>query len=162
MTERVWDSAFDLLMINEGGYVDNPHDKGGETKFGISKKQYPNLDIPTLTLDQAKEIYHKEYWTRYRCQHLPDCLSVCLFDAVVNSNSLRMIKILQESLGVTADGIIGNETIGACNRLPLRPIVEKFMDKRLEYLMSLKDWKYFGKGWLARVNRVKAMAERLI
>ena len=57
MTEFVWDSAFDLLMLNEGGYVNNPNDPGGETKYGVSKKAYPDIDIENLTLEQAKKIY---------------------------------------------------------------------------------------------------------
>ena len=40
MTFRVWNKASDMLMVNEGGYVDDKKDIGGETKYGISKKQY--------------------------------------------------------------------------------------------------------------------------
>lgn len=162
MTELAWDGAFDLLMINEGGYVNNPHDKGSETKYGISKKQYPHLDIPNLSLNQAKEIYYRDYWTRYKCDHLPDALSVALFDSVVNSGASRMIKFLQETLGIKADGIVGNETIGACNRLPTKKVLNDFLDKRLNYLMSLKDWVHFGKGWGARINRVRQYCEELV
>ena len=45
MTNLVFNSAFNLLMQNEGGYVFNANDKGGETKYGISKRAYPNEDI---------------------------------------------------------------------------------------------------------------------
>lgn len=162
MTEFVWERAFYLLMQNEGGYVNDPNDNGGETKYGISKKQYPHVDIPNLTLWQAKEIYKKDYWFRYKCECLPDCLSVCLFDAVVMSSGIKMVKLLQEALGVTADGVIGNQTIGAAHRVPLKPVVKSFSDKRLSYLMSLKNWKYYGNGWGDRVLRVKQTAEDLI
>lgn len=162
MTELAWNGAFDLLMLNEGGYVNNPNDKGGETKHGISKKQYPDIDIENLSLEQAKDIYYRDYWSRYKCGFLPDALSVALFDSVVNSNATRMIKFLQEALGVKADGIMGNETIGACNRLPTKKVLTDFLDKRLNYLMSLKDWKYFGKGWGARINRVRQYCGELV
>lgn len=162
MTELVWNRAFDLLMENEGGYVNDPKDSGGETKYGISKKQYPHIDIPNLTLWQAKEIYHKDYWLRYKCECLPDCLSICLFDAVVNSSGVKMVKLLQQSLGVTSDGVIGSQTIGAAHRIPLKPVVNDFCDKRLNYLMSLKNWKHYGNGWGKRVLRVKQTAEDLI
>lgn len=162
MTDIVWNSAFNLLMEFEGGFVDNHNDKGGATKYGVSKKQYPNLDIENLTIEKAKEIYHRDYWDRYKCRFLPDYLSVALFDSVVNSNAKRMIKLLQKALGVTVDGIIGNETIGAANRLPAKKVLNDFLDLRLEYLMSLKDWKYFGKGWAARVFKLRNYCEELI
>ena len=162
MTDRVWNSAFNLLIEFEGGFVDNPNDKGGATKYGISKEQYPDLDIENLTLDKAKEIYRRDYWDRYKCRFLPDSLSIALFDSVVNSNAKRMTKFLQQALGVTADGVIGNQTIGAANRLPEKKVLNDFLDLRLEYLMSLKDWKYFGNGWGARVSKLRKYCEVLI
>ena len=76
MTDLIWNKAFDMVIGNEGGYVNDPYDKGRETKYGISKKQYPHVDIPSLTLEQARDIYHKDYWCRYKCDCLPDALSV--------------------------------------------------------------------------------------
>lgn len=162
MTDLIWNKAFEMVIGNEGGYVNDPYDKGGETKYGISKKQYPHVDIPNLTLEQARDIYHKDYWCRYKCDCLPDAVGLVLFDSVVNSNAKRMIKLLQETLGVSADGIMGNQTIGACNRLPLKKIINDFLDKRLAYLMTLSDWKRFGKGWSNRIKRVREYAEGLI
>lgn len=162
MTNLVWDKAFDLLMINEGGYVNDPKDAGGETKYGISKAQYPHLDIQNLTLDEAKNIYFHDYWLRNKCDKFPDCISICLFDFCVNSNAVKAKKLLQESLGVKADGIIGNQTIGAAHRVPLKPVVESYCEARKDYLMGLKGFGRFGQGWLKRVNRVKQMAEMLI
>lgn len=162
MTERVWNKAFEMVIGNEGGYVNDPYDKGGETKYGISKKQYPHVDIPSLTLEQARDIYRKDYWCRYKCDCLPDAVGLVLFDSVVNSNAKRMIKFLQECLGVSADGIMGNQTIGACNRLPLKKIINDFLDKRLAYLMTLSDWKRYGKGWSNRIKRVREYAEGLL
>ena len=162
MTEFVWDSAFDLLMINEGGYVNNPNDPGKATKYGISKKAYPDIDIENLTLEQAKKIYKRDYWDRCKCSFIPDALSIALFDFAVNSGTKKAIKYLQKALEVPADGVIGNQTIGACNREPTKKVLEKYMDLRLDFLMSLKNWKYFGNGWGGRVNRTKQMCEKYI
>lgn len=162
MTEFVWDSAFDLLMLNEGGYVNNPNDPGGATKYGISKKAYPDLDIENLTLEQAKKIYKSDYWDRCKCSFIPDALSIALFDFAVNSGTKTAIKYLQKSLDVSVDGVIGNQTIGACNREPTKKVLEKYMDLRLDFLMSLKNWKYFGNGWGKRINRTKQMCEKYI
>lgn len=161
MTAKVWDAAFDLLMINEGGYVNDINDLGGETKYGISKKAYPYLDIPSLTLEQAKNIYKKDYWDRCKCDYIPDALSVAVFDFAVNSGVKTAIKKLQIALGVKADGIIGNQTIGAANRLPFKRVLEDYLNLRMDFLMSLKTWKHFGRGWGARINRVQKFCEGL-
>lgn len=162
MTSKVWNTAFDLLMINEGGYVNDPNDSGGQTKYGISKKAYPDLDIKNLTIAQAMEIYHKDYWDRCKCDYIPDALSVAVFDFAVNSGVKTAIKKLQIALGVKADGIIGNQTVGACNRLPLKKVLDDYMNLRLDYLMSLPKWKHYGNGWGSRVERTKKKCEELI
>ena len=162
MTARVWDYAFQILMSNEGGYVNDPKDSGGETKYGISKKAYPDVDIPNLTIAQAMEIYHRDYWDRCKCDNIPDALSVAVFDFAVNSGVKTAIKKLQIALGVKADGIIGNQTVGACNRLPVKKVLDDYMDLRLDYLMSLPKWKYYGNGWGNRVEKTKKKCEELI
>lgn len=162
MTARIWNSAFELLLANEGGLVDDKNDSGGLTKYGISKKAYPKLDIDNLTIEQAKDIYYRDYWGRCKCDYLPDALSVAVFDYAVNSGTIKAIKSLQMALGVTVDGIIGNQTIGAANRVPLGPVVESIHTERLNFLRSLKNWKRYGNGWGSRVNRVKEYCEGLI
>ena len=52
-----FEDAFDRLISHEGGYVNDPLDPGGETKFGISKRSYPTLDIAALTREDARAIY---------------------------------------------------------------------------------------------------------
>ncbi len=54
--------AVENVLFHEGGYVNNPVDPGGETKFGISKRSYPTLDIKNLTKDDAVNIYYNDYW----------------------------------------------------------------------------------------------------
>ena len=44
------------------GYVNDPRDSGGETKFGVAKNANPNVNIAKLTLDEAKKIYKSRYW----------------------------------------------------------------------------------------------------
>ena len=67
MTARIWKTAINHTLELEGGYVNDPNDSGGQTKYGISKKAYPDLDIPNLTIAQAMEIYRKDYWDRCKC-----------------------------------------------------------------------------------------------
>src|ERR1043166_4882428 len=55
--------AIGFVLSNEGGYEPpNTADPGGETNFGISKRQYPFLDIKKLTREEAIAIYERDYW----------------------------------------------------------------------------------------------------
>lgn len=162
MTAFVWDVAINTTLKFEGGYVNDLRDSGGETNFGISKKAYPNLDIKALSIDDAKKIYKRDYWDRCKCNFIPDALSIALFDFAVNSGCNRAIRYLQRALGITIDGKIGNQTIGACNSIPVKETLEKFIIYRLEYLMSLKAWKYYGNGWGARVKSIQSICEKYL
>lgn len=162
MSETVFKTALDLVLANEGGYVNDPHDPGGETNYGISKRAYQNVDIKNMTREQASEIYRFDYWLRCKCDVLPDALSVAVMDYAVNSGIRKAIKDLQAVLGVKVDGIIGNQTIGAANRMPQRKVLTDYLDKRLNYLMSLKSWSRYGNGWGKRVKRVRELCEELI
>lgn len=68
----------------EGGYVNDPVDPGGETKYGISKRAYPHLDIKNLTREGANEIYYTDYWLAAGCDSLPVPLCMVAFDSAVN------------------------------------------------------------------------------
>lgn len=57
-----FEESFQDVIGYEGGYVNDPNDKGGETKYGIAKRWYPDIDIKNLTLEEAKQIYWKDYW----------------------------------------------------------------------------------------------------
>lgn len=162
MTFRVWDKAFNLLLENEGGYVNDKADKGGETKYGISKRAYPDIDIKALTLWQAKDIYYRDYWTRCKCDLLADCLSFLVFDFAVNSGCNRAIKVLQKCLNITEDGKIGNQTLCACNSCNKKEIVQKYSQARLEYLQGLGGFKRYGNGWTKRVVKMEKVAEMFI
>jgi len=58
---ETFNEIIEVILEHEGGYVDDPHDRGGETKYGITKRFYPNVDIKNLRNEQAKIIYHQDY-----------------------------------------------------------------------------------------------------
>lgn len=76
--------AFQIVVGIEGGYVADPRDPGGETKFGISKRAYPHTDIANLTLEQAQAIYLRDYWDHCGCDSMPWERALCVFDCAVN------------------------------------------------------------------------------
>lgn len=121
-----FDKAFQATIGHEGGYVNDPDDPGGETKYGISKRSYPDVDISSLTISEAKEFYRKDYWEKQSCHLLEDWPDVAaeIFDTSVNMGVGRGGKIFQEALNlanrnerdyqnIVVDGAIGAKTISA-------------------------------------------------
>jgi lysozyme family protein len=106
------------VLRDEGGYVDNAADPGGETKFGICKRDYPDVDIAALTRDQAIAIYYRDWWQRYHYADLPGPISVKLLDLAVNIGPDHAGRCLQRALRacgrrIVDDGVIGPVTIEA-------------------------------------------------
>lgn len=117
-----FDKCINTIIENEGGYINDKDDSGGETKFGISKKAFPDVDIKNLTHEDAIQIYKKEYWIRYKLDLIPKHLQMTYFDMVVNHGYTRATKILQEahnshsSYKLDVDGVCGSLTRKAvCN-----------------------------------------------
>jgi lysozyme family protein len=77
-------AAFAIVVGIEAGYVDDLSDPGGETKYGISKRSYPNVDIPQLTLEEAQAIYRRDFWDKLNLDSMPWNLALIEFDAAVN------------------------------------------------------------------------------
>jgi lysozyme family protein len=146
-----FDQAFVKLIGHEGGYVNNKNDPGGETRFGISKRSYPHLDIAALTLEHAKAIYFKDYWGPAGCDTVPDSVKFDLFDMAVNSGITPAIKLLQATVQATQDGIIGPLTLMAINSMDKQRLAAHFNARRLEFYTTLPTWPSFGKGWARRI-----------
>lgn len=79
-----FEAAMKFIFKWEGGYVNDPDDPGGETKYGISKRAYPNVDIKNLTKDQAKEIYFRDYWLKAGLDKYPQDKAIVLMNVAVN------------------------------------------------------------------------------
>jgi len=92
-----WQKAIDFVMKWEGGYVDDSNDPGGCTKYGISQRAYPSLNIETLTPDEAKAIYKKDYWDKLGCDAIGDKFDICTFNAAVNCGQERAEMWLSEA-----------------------------------------------------------------
>ena len=146
-----FDQAFEKLIGHEGGYVNNPKDPGGETKYGISKRAYPDVDIASLTLEQAKALYRRDYWDRAQCDKLHPVLAFQVFDAAVNSGIGQSIRFLQRAVGVADDGAIGPMTMAAIQRRDSAELVARFNAERLEFMTKLTTWDTFGRGWARRI-----------
>ena len=146
-----FDAAFKALIDHEGGYVNHPKDPDGETRFGITKRSYPHLNIRDLTLDDARAIYRRDFWDRLQCDALPLAARFQVFDAAVNSGPGNAARWLQAAAGVAQDGLIGPATRQAIDAMHPAALVARFNAARLLFMTSLSTWPTFSRGWARRI-----------
>lgn len=131
-----FEQALDFVLAREGGFVDDPADPGGMTKYGISKHAYPNLDIRNLTPELAGEIYRTDYWGPAGCDAFNPGMALALFDAAVNCG-------VERAKGWAAEF----------------PAPEDFLWRRVAYYRTLSQNKpsmlKFLPGWLRRLELLR-------
>jgi len=149
-----FEDAFPLVVTLEGGYVNDPEDPGGETKYGISKAAYPHEDIANLTLDRAKSIYATDYWMMSGCDKLPDQLQYDVFDMAVNSGVGAAVSCLQKAVRAPVDGIFGIQTLSAVNSANPYVVLVRFSSERLLFITGSPEFPKFAKGWVRRIATV--------
>ena len=126
-------SKWEWMDRADGAYTNDPKDPGGETKFGISKRANPQMDIYNLTLPAALNIYYVDYWQKWQLDSLEFPFSVAVFDCYVQHRP----SVVQGWLKTCKD---------------LQPLLET---RRIFYLNLIgKDPSLlrFKNGWLARLN----------
>ena len=146
-----FNTAFSRLIGNEGNYVNDPRDPGGETKFGISKRAYPGEDIANMTLERAKVLYQRDYWGPAGCDAWPDLVKFEVFDAAVNEGVTTALRQLQRAVGAADDGVIGPQTTMRVQSSDGAWLLRKLQAQRLRYYTSLKTFAAFGAGWVNRI-----------
>lgn len=149
-----------------GAYTNTPGDKGGETKWGISKKAHPNLDIKNLTYPKACAIYHEFYYNPVMEEIVYDSLAFKLFDMSVLMGSKTAVKLLQRALNDTVDtylredGIIGPMTATALriqDKKKLQMVYKNYLElirNRLLWISLKPGNRKFYKGWLRRAEHL--------
>ena len=105
-----FERAVAFTLGNEGELSDEPEDSGGLTKYGISQRSYPHVDIANLTRDEAIEIYRADFWAPYK--EFPEKVAVKVFDLAVNMGHRPAVTLLQRALrscgaDLADDGILG-------------------------------------------------------
>lgn len=154
--------AFDFLLPHEGGYVCDPEDLGGETRYGISKRSYPDVNLQCLTPAGAAAIYERDWWNRYPFAELCDqTVANKVFDMAVNMGTKEAFTLFQRAVCdcgemVLCDGELGPVTLAAANRLDGVLLVEAIRREAAQFYLNLAAHKpsnaKFLKGWLVRAN----------
>lgn len=146
-----FEQAFERLLTFEGGYVNDARDAGGETRWGISRRAFPDVDIAGLTRAAAAAIYRAEYWDKVQAERLPPGLRYAVFDTAVNAGPAQAVRWLQRALEVYEDGRIGTQTMLAALQSPLDRTRARLLGLRLEAATGLSSWPVFGRGWARRI-----------
>lgn len=147
---------FDKVIAREGGekITNISGDPGGVTKYGISQRSFPRLDIATLTYEDAKKIYQEEFFTKHGLNFLPIFIQEQVLDFAVHSGPVTAIRYLQKVLGLKQDGVIGKDTVQATMTDPLA-IMLSYQRERCLFLakqvVNKPEKLKFLVGWLNRV-----------
>lgn len=163
-----------ILLKEEGGFVNNPHDPGGITNLGVTAKTWAawtgtkptEADMRALTPERVGPLYRTRYWNAVLADCLPPALALIVFDFAVNAGPARAAKMLQGVVGASQDGSVGPATLKALQALAgakgLAEVVRSYMNARRAYYRSLGTFGTFGKGWLARCDRIETNALRMV
>ena len=157
MTDTEIRAAILKTIKKEGGYVHDELDVGGETKYGISKRAFPNEDIAGLTIWRAFEIY--KFWYALPLK-LPEIVNPRIgwkiFDVGVNTGLSKAAKLTQETVGADVDGIIGTQTVKAINETDEAVFFMHFIPKLESFYNDIVNrnptQSKFLRGWLTRAS----------
>lgn len=149
-----------IIQIEGSRYTNDPNDRGGPTKYGISQRSYPNLDIKNLTLERALAIYKRDFWDAYSLSAIENQnLAEIVFYLIVHSGENAAIKIVQRALNacgypIKVDGDIGPRTRAAINHAHVGWLTDSIRVAVCKWYLSIVDRdatqkKYFV-GWIRR------------
>ena len=166
MTDRQrFESLIGFVLAHEGGLSEDPVDPGGITHWGISLRSYPKLGpdgIRNLTVEQARDIYYRDWWLPLRCPQIhDDKVAQKYMDTCINVGRDAGTRILQRAVAwaghpVTVDGGIGPKTIAAVNASEPQELLAAMRLYQAEHYDRLirknPALAKFQRGWMARAN----------
>lgn len=170
--DKRFDKLITVILVNEGGFVNDKDDHGGATKLGVSLRFLQKVgdldfdldgdgdididDIRLFTPDDARHVYREYFYDPLQLDKLTnEKLALQVFDHCVNAGKTAAVTILQDVCGTKPDGVIGPKTIAAANTF-LDNIALRYADARKQWYLDLiekipKFVKYQA-GWINRVN----------
>jgi len=169
MVASSFNQSLKLVLQSEGGNDDDPADHGGRTSRGITQREYdawrrergqPTLDVWKAQQADIIAIYHDEYWEPL-CDMLPPGVDYIVFNNNVLDGPARSAKLLQQALGITADGRIGPITREAIRNANGADLIKKLSASSAAFYQGLHQPRFL-KGWLNRVAFVQKNAVSMI
>ena len=164
-----FEACLPIILQSEGGFVNNPADPGGATNLGVTLNTLSSwlghaatiADVQALTPATVAPIYQANYWNKTSCDSWDAGVDLMVFDEAVNQGPGRAITTLQTALGVTADGGIGPATLAAAQLEDAADTITKIAANREAFYRSLSTFSVFGTGWLNRLARTSALAQKM-
>ncbi len=153
-----FEQAVVKTLIHEGGakITDDPNDRGGLTRYGISQRSYPNVDIRNLSETQAKEIYKADYWDKIQGDAINDqAIAEAIFDTAVNMGPRTTARLVQLALDIEpVDGIIGNQTVASLQQVNNGSFIAQFTLAKIARYVAIcqrnSSQRRFLLGWINR------------
>jgi lysozyme family protein len=169
-----FDSSFAKVIQSEGGYVNDPADRGGETNLGVTigawgayiNRAIQPGEMAKLTKSDVKPFYKSMYWDKVRGDDLPAGVDYAVFDFAVNAGVARAAKFLQRAVGAVDDGVVGSGTLDRVAKIDPAVLLKNFADQKQRFYNGLATTnptqQKFLKGWLARVDHVQTAATSML
>jgi lysozyme family protein len=170
MAAAGFDHCLGWILLREGGFVDDPADRGGATNMGITRATLADWrgtdvtaeDVRALTRDEAGAIYRARYWAPIRGDDLPAGVDLVCLDAAVMSGTGRAARMLQQAVGATVDGAIGPLTLEAVRAADPEAVIVAVSQAREDFYRAIArddpSQLRFLNGWIARVDLTKVRA----
>lgn len=166
MSSKRFTECLAIVLNHEGGFINHKLDPGGMTNLGVTKRVWEEWighpatekDMRELTPAIVAPMYEMRYWRPSYCEKLPRGLDLLVFSMAVNAGSGRSVKLLQDAIGVVADGVIGPKTMAKINEANVEVLIDKFSEARTAYYKGLKLFPVFGRGWLNRTDKERLEA----
>lgn len=169
--------AAEVVLGVEGGYVDDPQDRGGPTNWGVSLRALLGLpaeerrvfdidrdgdldreDVRAMPREAALDLYRRRYWDAIRCGEMPGPVALLAFDCAVNQGPATAATLLQAAARVRMDGRIGPLTLAALRRRDSYEMAADYAGDRALHYVGCRDFARFGRGWLDRLALVTIRA----
>ncbi len=146
------------------GYVNDPDDSGGVTKYGIAQNAHPEIDVKTMTWPDAMRIYERNYWVASGADRIQDRrIAVAHFDAAVNLGTKQAGKLLQRTVGVDDDGVVGPQTLAMVDVSNADQTLFGLIARRRQLYYTIVDRKptqaKFLSGWLNRLSALETLVK---
>jgi len=165
-----FDECLDFVLDREGGFTNDPVDRGGATNFGITQRVYdqylaahglPLASVRDITSSEVEAIYRANYWNLVRGDELSSPLDLVLFDCAVQHGAGRAIKFLQQAVMVDVDGVFGPATLRVTVDSPAVLVAARVMELRQAFYAKIirndPTQQRFQRGWN---NRMVALAQQ--
>lgn len=160
--------AINRVILIEGGFVNNPADKGGPTKYGITQAVYDKFigrkstidEIKNMPIGNAVAIYKTNYWDKIRGDEIKSyAVAYSIFDQAVNWGLGKAIKRTQRVLNEPETGTLTNSQLALLNSIDEQAFIDSYLEfARQAYLLTVASnpaYEQFKKGWLNRVEKIR-------